>query len=182
MLERIESGVRRVGLAAACILIPIQLLVSLSYVVGRQFFDVPVTALQELEWHCLFALVFLACGPALLADRHVRIDVWRQRTSAATRARIEIIGFFAGLLPFCLALIGSGTVAAVDAFLIGESSRAAMGLPGRWIIKSTVPLGGLLLLAAGGVLTVRNLRMLRTLHAQAPASGGQASGPIRGRR
>lgn len=167
MIERVESAVRWVGLAAACVLIPAQLLVSLSYVVGRHFFNVPVTALQELEWHCFFALLFLACGAALLADRHVRIDLLRQRVSARIRARIEITGFFIGLLPFCLALIGSGTLAAWDAFLIGETSRAAMGLPGRWVIKSTVPLGGALLLAAGCVLTVRNMRLIRCL----PASG-----------
>jgi TRAP-type mannitol/chloroaromatic compound transport system permease small subunit len=161
LLEKLSGLVRFVAAAAACILIPAQVVVSLVYVLGRRFLLVPVTALQELEWHFFFALVFLTLGAALLADRHVRIDILRQRISIRARARIEIAGFVIGLLPFCLAVVYFGSLAAWDSYLVGEASAAALGLPWRWVVKSMVPIGGVLLLAAGVVVTARNVATLR---------------------
>src|SRR5690606_23260234 len=140
---------RGVGIAAACVLIPGQIVVSLTYLLGSRAFRFPITPLQELEWHFFFALVFLSLGAALVADQHVRIDVLRSRFSERWRARIEIAGFFLALLPFCLAIIYFGAQSAWDAFHSAERSRAALGLPHRWIIKSTIPIGGILLLLAG---------------------------------
>ena len=159
----IERLVRGIGVAAACILIPGQVVVSLTYLLGSRVFRVPITPLQELEWHFFFALVFLTLGAALVADQHVRIDVLRSRFSERTRARIEIAGFFLALLPFCLAIIYFGTLSAWDAFHSAERSRAALGLPHRWIIKSTVPIGGVLLLLAGMAVTVRSFTVLARL-------------------
>ena len=159
-LDQLEGAIRHVATLGACILIPAQLVVSITYVVGRRLFNVPITPLQELEWHFFFALVFLTLGAALLADRHVRIDIVRDRLSPRSRAWIEIVGFVIALLPFCAALIYFGTTAAWESFLIGERSRVALGLPWRWIIKSFVPLGGLLLLLSGIVVTGRNVEVL----------------------
>lgn len=160
-LERLGVVVRTVGVVAACILIPSQILVALLYLGGRRFFRMPITPLQELEWHFFFALVFLTIGAALLADRHVRIDIVRERLSERARARIEITGFFLALMPCCIALIYFGGLSAWDAFALGERSRAALGLPWRWIVKSTIPIGGLLLFSAGLVITARNIAKLR---------------------
>lgn len=119
-----------------------------------------LTPLQELEWHLFFALVFLALGSAYLVDRHVRIDIVRDRLSERTKAAIEIAGFFLALLPFCLIVLYLGTLSAWDAFAIGERSRAALGLSHRWIIKSAIPVGALLLLLAGVVVTLRSFKVL----------------------
>ncbi|MFH1346372.1 MAG: TRAP transporter small permease subunit [Pseudomonadota bacterium] len=160
MISHIERLVRGIGILAACLLIPGQVLVSLTYLLGSRLLKIPLTPLQELEWHFFFALVFLTLGSALLADHHVRIDILRARFPERIRARIEIAGFLLALLPFCLAVIYFGALSAWDAFLSGERSRAALGLPYRWIIKSMVPLGGLLLLLAGCAVTARNFEVL----------------------
>ncbi len=153
--------VRTVGVVAACILIPGQIVVALLYLGGRRFFRMPITPLQELEWHFFFALVFLTIGAALLADRHVRIDIVRERLSERTRAKIEIAGFFLALMPCCIALVYFGGLGAWNAFIIGERSPAGLGLPWRWIVKSTIPIGGLLLFSAGLVITAHNIKKLR---------------------
>lgn len=44
--------------------------------------------------------------------------------------------------------------------MIGERSRAALGLSNRWIIKSMIPAGALLLLLAGLDVTFRNIKLL----------------------
>ena len=159
-LDRVASFVRAVGLVAACVLLPAQIALSAGSVIARRFLHFQLTPLQELEWHLFFALVFLTFGSAYLADRHVRIDILRDRMSVRTRAVIEIGGFFLALLPFSLIVIYLGTIPAWDAFTVGERSRAPLGLSHRWIIKSMIPVGALLLLLAGLVVTFRNFKLL----------------------
>jgi TRAP-type mannitol/chloroaromatic compound transport system permease small subunit len=159
-LDRVTAFVRGVGLVAACVLLPAQIVLSAGSVIARRFLHFQLTPLQELEWHLFFALVFLTLGSAYLADRHVRIDILRDRMSARTRAVIEIGGFFLALLPFSLVVIYLGTIPVWDAFTVGERSRAPLGLSHRWIIKSMIPVGALLLLLAGLVVTFRNFKLL----------------------
>ena len=159
-IESISRLVRAAGLFAAYVLLPAQIVLSVGYVVARQFLDFQLTPLQELEWHLFFALVFLTLGSAYLGDRHVRIDIVREHMSERTRAVIEILGFFLALLPFTLIILYLGSITAWDTFAIGERSRAPLGLPHRWIIKSLIPIGALLLLLAGAVVTIRNVRFL----------------------
>jgi len=128
---------------------------------GAGFFRVPMTSLQELEWHLFFAIVFLTLAATLSVDRHVRVDALRQYFSERTLASIEIIGFVLALLLFCVAVTWFGTVAAWDSYWIGEHSAAARGLPWRWIVKSMVPIGGFLLLLAGICVSARNWGVLR---------------------
>lgn len=158
MYERLASLARAGGAVGACILLPLQIIVGAAYLVGGHLFTIQLTPLQELEWHLFFAAVFLCLGSAYLADRHVRIDIVRERFSPRLRAGIETAGFFLALLPFCAALIYFGGEAAWAAYVDGERSRAALGLPHRWIIKSFVPLGGVLLLAAGVAVMLRAWR------------------------
>jgi TRAP-type mannitol/chloroaromatic compound transport system permease small subunit len=160
MLERAERFIRCFGTVVACVLIPAQIITSLAYLTGRRIIQFSTTPLQELEWHLFFALVFLSFGSVLLADRHVRIDVFRERMSPKTRSYIEIFGFIIALVPFSLALIYFGSAFSWRAFLIDEGSRAALGLPHRWIIKAMMPLGGFLLLFAGAIITKRNISLV----------------------
>lgn len=158
-LDRVATVVRAVGVVAACVLLPAQIVLGVGYVIARKFLSFQLTPFQELEWHLFFALVFLTLGSAYLADRHVRIDIVRDRLSMRTRAVIEIGGFLVALLPFCLIIIYLGTISAWDAFMLGERSRAPLGLPYRWIIKSMIPIGAVLLLLAGTVVALRNLTL-----------------------
>lgn len=168
VIVRLEGIVRFAGIAACCVLLPAQIVLAAFYVVARPFYSFQLTPLQELEWHLFFALVFLCLGMTHLADRNVRIDVVRHRFSDRTRTVIEIAGFFLALLPFALAMIYYGTEYVVVAFDTNERSRAPLGLPHRWIIKSFLPIGGFLLLTAGALLTVRNFRRLTSKRATAP--------------
>ncbi len=159
-LDWTAALVRFVGLVAACVLLPAQIVLSVGYVVARQFANFQLTPLQELEWHLFFGLVFLTLGGAYLADRHVRIDIVRDRMGERPRAIIEVAGFFLALLPFCLIIIYLGSSFAWEAFLVGEHSRAPLGLPHRWIVKAIIPIGALLLLLAGVVVTWRNIGLI----------------------
>lgn len=74
-------------------------------------------------------------------------------------------------MPFCLLVIVHGTDLAWLAFTSGERSRAVLGLPMRWIIKSTQPLGTLLLIAGTTVFARNGLFLLGGEPHPAPAGG-----------
>lgn len=161
MIDPVRSRFRKLGVLIACTLIPAQILTSLSYIFARKFLNIQLTPLQELEWHFFFALVYLMLGIALIFERHVRIDVIRERLSVKVRAYIEVIGFFIAIVPFSIALIYFGSDFALHSFETGERSRAALGLDHRWIIKSMIPIGGVLLLVSGAIVAHRSIRILQ---------------------
>jgi hypothetical protein len=64
------------------------------------------------------------------------------------------------LLPICAILIYHGADSALTAFLGGETPEAFSGLPIQWVVKSTVPIGYLLLFLSGTCVMTRNFLFL----------------------
>ena len=124
-----------------CLVIIFQ--VAMRYVLGRGSI-----MLEELQWHIYGVGYLLGIGFCLQFDRHVRIDVLAEHWRPRTRAWIELAGICVFLLPFCGAVILEGTKLAITAFELNEVSAAPGGLPYRWIIKSFVPLGFVLVALA----------------------------------
>jgi TRAP-type mannitol/chloroaromatic compound transport system permease small subunit len=124
-------------------------------VVTRKFITFHSTFLQELEWH-LHTIVFtLSFGFAYLRGAHVRIDVIRDRLSKPARARLELAGIILLLVPFAVLLLWVGITFAHQAFVQNEGSTSAQGIPHRWIIKSFIPIGMVLLLTATVATAIR---------------------------
>jgi TRAP-type mannitol/chloroaromatic compound transport system permease small subunit len=106
------------------------------------------TKLQELEWHLHGALFLFAFGFAYIKDAHVRIELARDRFSVRTRCIVEMVGIVLLMLPYAFLLIDFGYGFAVRSFQQGEGSSALTGLPNRWIIKTAIPLGFILVTLA----------------------------------
>lgn len=115
-------------------------------VVMRYAFSWSSSANQELEWHLFATLFLLGSAYALKHDKHVRVDVFYSRFSDSKKAWVNLIGTLIFLIPFCLVVIKTSIPFVMDAWKISESSAEPGGLPHRFIIKSTIPLGALLLL------------------------------------
>lgn len=130
-------------------------------VIGRRMFDTGSILLQELEWHLHGAIAVLAFGYAYLKDAHVRIDVFAQKWSGRMRLRIEIFAIFVFLVPFMIFLAYHGYWFAERAFVRGEGSTGALGLPERWIIKSAVPVSAVLAICGGLAVALRAIVALR---------------------
>ena len=122
-------------------------------VVGRRFMNTSSVALQELEWHFHGALFLLCLGFTYMEDAHVRVDLFREKFTDKTNRLIEIFGCLFFLIPYCTVVIYFGIEFTLKSYLANEVSFAAEGLSHRWIIKSFLPLGFLLLgLSAVSVL------------------------------
>jgi len=114
----------------------------------RHAFGVGLIELEELQWH-LYALGFLmglvACATR---DRHVRVDVLRERMPERLRDWIDLYGILLLQLPFLILVFWSALPFVADSFVVGERSPSAGGLPFRWLLKSVLPLSFALLGAA----------------------------------
>jgi TRAP-type mannitol/chloroaromatic compound transport system permease small subunit len=118
------------------------------------------TKFQELEWHLHAALFLLCLGFGYVRNSHVRIEIVRERFDTRTKATLEIIGCTIFLLPYACLVLYFGIDFAERSYEMNEVSSALTGLTHRWIIKSFVPIGMVLLLLAGVAVALRNIAYL----------------------
>lgn len=129
-------------------------------VIGRHFFSIGSSQLQELEWHLHTVLLMFCIGFGYVQDSHVRIDIIRERLGRRTQCWIEIVGCVLFLIPFCLVVIYYGMELTGRSWDKSEISSSAAGLPYRWLIKSAIPIGMSVLLLAGVSVLLRRIVML----------------------
>lgn len=143
--ERISSFVGRLSVWLLLVL----MLVIVTDVTLRRWFIIGSTKLQELEWHLHGALFLLCLGWAYTKNAHVRIELFSERWSKRTAAKMELFGCLLLLVPYVIAILSFGWDYVAYSIEYGEASASATGLPNRWIIKSMIIVGfGVLGLAA----------------------------------
>lgn len=168
----IDRWVTRITLACAWFNLMSLIAVTATDVTIRQIAHVGSDKLKEIESSLFLALVMTSLGYTYIRDGHVRIDIFREKMSARTRALAEFMGCLTILLPISAILICHGADSALTAFLGGEAPEAFSGLPIQWVVKSTVPIGYLLLFLSGMCVMVRNFLFLIGREA-APAPQGE---------
>lgn len=176
--EALDRFLTRVGNLAAWLLVPLvaviivdvitrkfQLLTTLTESMradgneaGAQFIESYLTStkFQEMEWHLHAALFLLCLGFGYVRNSHVRIELVRERFNLETRAWTEFLGCIIFLLPYATLVLYFSTDFALRSYHMNEVSSALTGLPYRWIIKSFVPIGMVLLLLGGFAVAARN--------------------------
>ena len=107
------------------------------------------TLLQELEWHSHTVMFTLVLAYGYIWNTHVRVDLLRENLAFKKKAWIEFIGLTFFFIPYCVVLAYFAFVYAQDAYKIGEISASLVGLSHRWIIKSFLVAGILVVIVAG---------------------------------
>ena len=126
-------------------------------VVMRYMFRTSFVFTQELEWH-LFAFIFLiGAGYTLLHDGHVRVDILYQRLGTRGKAWINLVGVLLFLFPGCIMIIVTSFKFVYTSWAIMEGSPDPGGVPFRFIVKGTIPVGFCLLLLQGTSLGIHSL-------------------------
>ena len=148
VLDRIASAISWIWLALIAVI--------LCAVVLRFAFGIGRIELEELQWH-LYAIGFLsgivACA---VHDRHVRVDVLRERMSARLRDWIDFYGVLLFQIPLVVLVLWSAVPIVIESFATGEESASAGGLSARWLLRSALPLAFVGL----GFASVSRLRIL----------------------
>lgn len=168
------KGIVWVSEIAAWLIIPIVLIVALS--VSASLLDIgkitewkddillfgsrlTSASLGDLQWHLFGLMLMLNIAGGLVTDSHVRVDFLRQGMSSRTKRIIDIVGHIIFLLPFCYVVVDHGWDSMTRAIRIDEGSDYD-GLYDRFLIKSTIPIGFSLLMAAGVFLIVNNIKCI----------------------
>ena len=148
-----------VGRGVAWVTLGLVLVVFID-VVLRYVFNISFVFAQELEWH-LFAFIFLiGAGYTLLHDGHVRVDIIYQRLGYKGRAWINLIGVILFLLPGCILVILTSLNFVHNSWSVMEGSPDPGGIPFRFIVKGTIPVGFSLLCLQGISLGIHSLLQL----------------------
>jgi TRAP-type mannitol/chloroaromatic compound transport system permease small subunit len=124
----------------------------LSRKFGFQMPEMGSTRLQELEWHMHTALFAFWLGIAYVKNAHVRIDVAYINAQPRTMVWAEFLGCLIFAVPYLIFAIYFSVDFTWISWVDMEGSASSNGLPYRWVPKSFITLGLVLLLA--GVISV----------------------------
>ena len=132
-------------------------LVTFAIVVLRYAFNVGWIAMQESVAY-MHAIVFMvAAAYTLKHDGHVRVDIIYQRCSTKTKGWIDFFGALLLLMPVTGFILWSGWEYVGNSWAIKESSRNSGGLPGVYLIKTSILIMAGLLILQGLALAARSL-------------------------
>ena len=131
-------------------------------VIMRYAFTWSSAAVFELEWHIFAAIFMIASAYALKYDKHVRVDLFYSKFSDKKKAWINLLGTIFFLFPFCFVVIRTSIPFVQNAYAILETSPDPGGLPARFIIKATIPVGFILLMLQGLSIALKSIKTIKT--------------------
>ncbi len=165
LLRAVDTLTEAAGRLAGALAIALVAL-SFALVLARYALGVGSVAAQEAVLWLHSALFLLGLAYALRHGAHVRVDVFSQRWTPRTRARVELAGLVLLLLPFCVFMVAMSWDYVGASWAAREGSRDPGGLPGWYLLKSLLPLSAALLLMQA---LAETLRAARTALASDPA-------------
>ena len=132
------------------------ILVIFSNVILRYLFNTSFVFMAELEWH-VFAFIFLiGAGYTLRHEGHVRVDIFYSMMDTKKRAWVNFLGVLFFLIPSCYMVLTTTIPWVKVAYEVGEMSIDPGGIPGRFLIMATLPLGYFLMLIQGILLCLKS--------------------------
>ena len=155
----LEAIVKFFGKIGAWLSIPLIFIIIFD-IITRRFFILGSTKIQEMEWHLHTAIFLLALGFAYVKNSHVRIEIIREKYSPILKVIFEIVGILFFLVPYTFMIMYFGFDFVSRSYNLNEVSSALTGLSHRWIIKSFIPFGMLLLFLAGFSILIKNIAFL----------------------
>lgn len=126
----------------------------------RYGFSTSNTWMIDLEWQGFSLLFLLSGGATLLADKHVRVDLFYAGWSERVKSLIDLFGGLFLLIPWCAMMVWTHWNYVSVSWAIGEGSPDPNGLPARYLIKTGMLIGFLLLLLAALVKTIHAVRLI----------------------
>ncbi len=157
--DAIDRFIDRIGQATAWICLAIVLVVAVN-VILRYLFRIGPMSLQELEWHLMSPIALIGMSYALRHGDHVRVDIFFDGFSPKLQAIIDLVAALMTVV-VSLIVIKLSFNFVYQAYSIGEGSPDPGGLPYRFLLRSFIPLGFILLAVQGLANVIRSALFLR---------------------
>lgn len=161
-IARILDGIaRKLGLMAGWAIIPLIFVIMFDVVtrkidVTRLYFSSFTseygfsvsTILQDLQWHFHAFILMFSFGIAYLFNAHVRVDIFREMLPRRKQAWLELLGLIILGLPFLYVMMTFSWDMVALSWKQGEGSDSLTGMPMRYIPKSFMIIGFVLVFFA----------------------------------
>jgi len=135
--------------------------VQFAVVILRYVFSIGFIPMQESIWYMSSILFMTGAGYTLLADGHVRVDVFYREARDRSRAMVDLLGGLFFLMPVCIATLWLSFSYVTNSWRVLEGSTEASGIPGIFLLKTFIWVFAVLVGLQGVALILRALRHLR---------------------
>jgi TRAP-type mannitol/chloroaromatic compound transport system permease small subunit len=131
--------------------------VTATVVIQRYVFGFASTKLQESVIYMHALLFLLASASTLLADGHVRVDIFYAKAGERGKAWIDMIGAYLALIPMSLLILWVTAPYVNASWRVLERSRESDGLPFVFLLKTAIPLFAILMLFQAISMALRSV-------------------------
>ena len=160
LARRIDAFQDRFGRAVSWLMLLMVLVVFMD-VILRYAFNVSFVFTQELEWH-LFGMVYLlAAGYTMLYDEHVRVDILYSRWPPRKKAWFDFALYLIFFYPAAIMILVTTWPFVRSSILVLEGSPDPGGIPLRFLLKSVIMIGFLLLMLQALSQTIKSYFVAR---------------------
>jgi TRAP-type mannitol/chloroaromatic compound transport system permease small subunit len=128
-------------------------LTQFAVVILRYVFELGWIAMQESILFMHAVVFLLGAAYTLRHEGHVRVDIFYRRLSRQGQALVDALGTLFLLLPVCGYIFSASWGYVADSWQLLEGSREAGGLPGVFLLKTSI-------LLMAGLLSLQGLSML----------------------
>ncbi len=156
----IESFIQKIGRWSSALNVFL-IVAIIVQVVLRYGFGLGLVQLEELQWHLYAVNVIFGMSYCQAVDSHIRLDVLHDRFSRRTKEKIEMIGIIVLLMPLIYVIFYHSIDFLWEAIRTTERSDSPMGLCCRWIPKSLIPIGMILMFMSASARVVKAFSYLR---------------------
>jgi len=158
--RKIDAFQDRFGRAVSWLML-LMVLVVFTDVILRYAFNVSFVFTQELEWH-LFGMVYLlAAGYTMLYDEHVRVDILYSRWPPRRKAWTDFVLYLIFFYPAAIMILITTWPFVKSSILVLEGSPDPGGIPLRFLLKSVIIIGFLLLVLQAFSQTIKSYFVAR---------------------
>lgn len=157
--KAIDSLNQRLGSWIAWLAL-IMVLVQFVVVLMRYVFGMGSIAMQESVVYMHGILFMVGAGYTLLHDGHVRVDIFYREASPKHKAKVDIFGVVAFLLPVCLLLWVYSWPYVANAWRVYEGSKETSGIQAVFLLKTIVLVFCVLVALQGISMLIHSLAVL----------------------
>ena len=142
----------RINVAICHVLLAVLFVFQVVNVILRYAFGVGYLELQDLVSYSFAMLLILSVPVALRLDRHVRVDVFRNRQTLRVQRRYDRFGIVFFLLPVFAMTLYFVMPQVLYSWSIREGGVETGGLAGYFLVKTALPVACVLVLLQGAAL------------------------------
>ena len=127
-------------------------------ILTRSIFGIGSISVQELVMYFHATIFMLGIAYTMKHNRHVSIDIFYNSFSAKTKERIIKLGYLIFIIPFGVFLIYISSGMVFESWRLLEGSSEAGGLGYVFILKSLIPLCGVLIVLQSFVILTKEFK------------------------